>query len=190
MLSLIAVLPFAILAAITLATASDLPVKLEVRAALNSRSANIHLSQPHASLYPFTVTYGACHGSVKQHEQHHTVSEVIERSADRLIWLLPSDISDRGCLSAWSSTSELVGRSRPLKVSKDSRQWTRKHHLDAGTRLSKRASIPMTNASGIDASGPWFDGVAVLEDKQIGAVDATQAKAKRKLLIAALRLHP
>ncbi|KAI4184327.1 MAG: hypothetical protein LQ348_004560 [Seirophora lacunosa] len=178
MLSLIAVLPFAILAAITLATASDLPVKLEVRAALNSRSANIHLSQPHASLYPFTVTYGACHGSVKQHEQHHTVSEVIERSADRLIWLLPSDISDRGCLSAWSSTSELVGRSRPLKVSKDSRQWTRKHHLDAGTRLSKRASIPMTNASGIDASGPWFDGVAVLEDKQIGAVDATQAKAK------------
>ncbi|KAI4117582.1 MAG: hypothetical protein LQ345_002213 [Seirophora villosa] len=178
MLSLIAVLPFAILAPITLTTASDLPVKLEVRAALNSRSANIHLSQPHASLYPFTVTYGACHDSVKQHEQHHTVSEVIEPSADRLIWLLPSDINDRGCLSAWSSTSELVGRSRPLKVSKDSRQWTRKRHLDAGTRLSKRASIPMTNESGIDASGPWFDGVAVLEDKQIGAVDATQAKAK------------
>ncbi|KAL8957799.1 MAG: hypothetical protein Q9193_005021 [Seirophora villosa] len=181
MLSLIAVLAFAILAPITLTTASDLPIKLEVRAALNSRSANIHLSQPHASVYPFTVTYGACHDSVKQHEQHHTVSEVIERSADRLIWLLPGDISDRGCLSAWSSTSELVGRSRPLEVSKNSRQWTRKRHLDAGTRLSKRASIPMTNESGIDASGPWFDGVAVLEDKQIGAVDATEAKAKTYL---------
>ncbi|KAL8972883.1 MAG: hypothetical protein Q9197_002579 [Variospora fuerteventurae] len=178
MLSLFAGLPFGLLASVTLATAIDLPVKLDVRVALNSPSANIHLSQPEASLYPFTVTYGACHKFVKQHEQHHTVSKVVEQGVDRLIWLLPDDISDRGCLSAWSSKSDLVGRSRPLEVNKNSRQWRKKRHLDAGTRLSKRASIPMTNESGIEPNGPWFDGVKLLEDMQIGAVDAVVAKAK------------
>ncbi|KAL8652717.1 MAG: hypothetical protein Q9210_002518 [Variospora velana] len=185
MLSLFAGLSFGILASITLATAIDLPVKLDVRVALNSPSANIHLSQPQASVYPFTVTYGACHTSVKQHEQHHTVSKVIEQGVDRLIWLLPDDITDRGCLSAWSSKSDLVGRSRPLEVNKNSRQWRKKRHLDAGTRLSKRASIPMTNESGIDRNGPWFDGVALLEDEQIGAVDAAQAKAKQIAIVGA-----
>ncbi|KAL8820705.1 MAG: hypothetical protein Q9223_001128 [Gallowayella weberi] len=36
----------------------------------------------------------------------------------------------------------------------------------------------MTGASGIDAEGPWFDGVEVLKQKEISVVNATQAKAK------------
>lgn len=36
----------------------------------------------------------------------------------------------------------------------------------------------MTNASGIDAEGPWFDGVEVLKEKEIGPVSVKQAKAK------------
>ena len=46
-------------------------------------------------------------------------------------------------------------------------------------KLGKRASIPMTNASGIEANGPWFDGVEALRGVEMNAVDATQAKAKR-----------
>jgi hypothetical protein len=54
----------------------------------------------------------------------------------------------------------------------------KKRELDQGARLSKRASIPMTNVSGIDAQGPWFDGVEVLKEKEIGSVSVAEAKAK------------
>lgn len=156
----------------------DLPVKLEIKAALDSRSANVHLSQAHHTLYPFTVTYGSCHSLSNQHEQHHTVSEVFDQGTDRLVWILPDDISTVGCLFAWSSRNELVGRSEPLEVNKFGKQWLKKRHLDLGTRLSRRASIPMTNASGIDAEGPWFDGVVALKEKGISALNAAEAKAK------------
>lgn len=164
----------------TLANAAsrDLPVKLEVKISLNSRSANVHLSEATRSTYPFTVTYGACHTSTGLHEAHHTVATVHEQSTDRLVWILPEDITTSGCLSAWSARHELVGRSEPLTVNKYSRQWKKKRELDQGTKLNKRASIPMTNASGIDAEGPWFDGVEVLKEKEIGAVNAKQAKSK------------
>lgn len=36
----------------------------------------------------------------------------------------------------------------------------------------------MTNASGIDAEGPWFDGVELLKNKEIGAVSVKEAKAR------------
>lgn len=36
----------------------------------------------------------------------------------------------------------------------------------------------MGNVSGIDAQGPWFDGVEVLKEKEIGAVNVAEAKAK------------
>ena len=175
------------LAALSLATASSLtaadrlPVRLEVKTDLNSRLANIHLSQHHQTLYPFTVKYGACHVSNDHREQHHTISEVQEQSTQRLVWLLPDNIYDGGCLSAWSSDEELIGRSEPLRINKNSRQWMRKRSLDQKTRLNKRASIPMNNASGIDAEGPWFDGVELLQEKEIATVDVTQAKAKRNL---------
>ncbi|KAL8677446.1 MAG: hypothetical protein Q9186_006132 [Xanthomendoza sp. 1 TL-2023] len=164
---------FAAAAATSLA---DLPVKLEVKAPLNSRSANIHLSQSHRSVYPFTVTYGDCPTRNGRLASHHTVSTVYHQGTDRLVWLLPDDIASGGCLSAWSSNSQLVGHSRPLAINKESRQWIKKNRLEKGTKLGKRASIPMTSASGIDAGGPWFDGVEVLKQKEISVVDAAQAQ--------------
>lgn len=166
------------LVAFAIAMSKDLPLKLEVKIALDSRSANVHLSEAEHSAYPFTVTYGGCHSSAGQHEAHHTIFTVHEQGHDRLVWILPEDITTNGCLSAWSARHELAGRSQPVKVNKYSRQWMKKRELDRGTRLSKRASIPMTNASGIDAQGPWFDGVEVLKEKEIGSVSVKEAKAK------------
>ena len=39
----------------------------------------------------------------------------------------------------------------------------------------------MTNASGIDAQGPWFDGVEMLKEQEISAVNVKDAKLKSKL---------
>ena len=165
-----------VLTALTVPT--EFPVKLEVKVALNSRSANVHVSEAYPSLYPFTVTYGTCHSSSSKRDAYHTISKVHRQGTDRLIWVLPDDIHTSGCLSAWSSRNELVGMSEPLEVNKYSRQWMKKRHLDRGTRLSKRASIPMTSASGIVANGPWFDGVELLKEKEISAVNVAEAKAK------------
>lgn len=172
-----------------IATSGGLPIRLEVNVALNSRSANVHLSQEGQLAYPFTVTYGACHSSTGQHEAHHTVSTVHAEGVDRLVWVLPEDIATEGCLSAWSAGHQLVGRSEPLNVHKNSRQWMNKRRLDNMAKLSKRASIPMTNASGIDAEGPWFDGVQLLKEKEIGAVSVQQAKAKSRCSFAKFSLR-
>lgn len=178
MLGLSRIALLSLLGTFAIATSNDLPVKLEVKSALDSRSANVHLSEADLVAYPFTVTYGKCHSYTAQHEAHHTLATVHEQGTNRLVWILPEDIDTRGCLSAWSARHELVGRSEHLTVNKYSRQWKKKRELDQGTRLSKRASIPMTSASGIDAEGPWFDGVEVLKEKEIGVVNVKQAKAK------------
>ena len=164
----------------TSATSIHLPVKLEVNIALNSRSANVHVSVSEAqhSVYPFTVTYGKCHYPESRYEAHHIVSKVHGNGTDRLVWVLPEDIDASGCLSAWSLSNELRGTSEALEVNKFSRQWLRKRHLERGSRLSKRASIPMSNTSGIDAEGPWFDGVELLKGTDISEVNVGEAKAK------------
>ncbi|KAL8760740.1 MAG: hypothetical protein Q9184_003098, partial [Pyrenodesmia sp. 2 TL-2023] len=182
-----AILVFGLVAGFGFSVAVDLPVKLDVRRVLDSRSANIHLSHGGDTVYPFSVTYGACDSSKGVYEKHHDVSVVHRQGTDRLIWLLPDDVKSSGCLSAWSPTDELLGRSEPLVTNKNSREWRKKRHLDKGTKLSKRASTPMTSASGIDANGPWFDGVEALKEAQISAVDAAQAKAK-KIVEAGQRL--
>ena len=166
-----------LLAAIAQSTATELPVKLELKATLNSRSANIHLSRSDVSVYPFLVTYGSC-DSPKYSSRLCAIGTVQHQDIDRLVWILPDDISSRGCLSAWSSQDTLIGRSQGLDINKNTKQWRRKRHLEGGIKLGKRASIPMTNASGIEANGPWFDGVEALRGLEVNAVDATQAKAK------------
>jgi len=158
-------------------TSSSLSLKLEVKIALDSRSANVHLSQADDAVYPYTVAYGSCQSSNSHHEAHHNISTVSERLADRVVWILPEDITSDGCLSAWLPYHGLVGRSEPLKVNKFSKQWMKKRDMDQGTRLSRRASIPMSKASGIDAQGPWFDGVELLKEKEIGSVSVGQAKS-------------
>ncbi|KAL8742080.1 MAG: hypothetical protein Q9190_005387 [Brigantiaea leucoxantha] len=160
---------------------NSVALKLGIKTSLDSRSANIHLSEIEQSECPFTVTYGACDSSISQWEAHHTISTVDRHGADRLVWVLPDDVSPDGCLSAWSVRQELVGRSEPLKVNKYGRRWTKKTELDRETKLNKRASIPMTNASGIDAQGPWFDGVELLKEKEIEPVSVREAKAKSNI---------
>lgn len=167
-----------LVAPFNIATSTGLPLKLSVIRPLDSPSANVHIASPATVAFPITVTYGECHPSASQHESHHTISIVASQAHDRLVWIIPEDIPSEGCLSAWSATHELIGRSESLQVYRDSRPWTKKRELDQGRRLSKRASIPMNNASGIDAQGPWFDGVEVLKEKEIGAVSVAEAKAK------------
>ncbi len=167
-----------LIASSTFALSNDLPLKLAVKTSLDSRSANVHITSASNAAYPFTVSYGGCHSSTSQREAHHVISTVKDQDSDRLVWILPEDIPISGCLSAWSAGHELVGRSEPLMVNKYSRPWMKKRELDQGARLNKRASIPMTNASGIDAEGPWFDGVELLKEKEIGAVSVKEAKAK------------
>lgn len=137
----------------TSTTSVDLPVKLEINVALNSQSANVHVHVPETqhSVYPFTVTYGKCQNANGLYEAHHVISNVQGQGTDRLVWVLPDEIETNGCLSAWSLRNELLGTSEPLKVNKGSRQWMQKRHVQKRTRLSKRAGIPMSNASGIDA---------------------------------------
>ena len=161
-----------------IAISNSLPLKVAVKVPLDSRSANVHISSASNIAFPLTVSYGDCQSSSGPHQAHQIISTVPSQDSDRLVWILPEDISAHGCLSAWSARHELVGRSEPLKVDKYSGAWKKKRELDRGTKLSKRASIPMTNASGIDAQGPWFDGVELLKQQEIGPVDVKAAKAK------------
>jgi monoamine oxidase len=51
--------------------------------------------------------------------------------------------------------------------------------------LNELASIPMDNSTGIDVLGPWFDGVALLQNKQPGPVDVKAAKSKEIAIVGA-----
>ena len=178
MMSVKSIWLLSLIATFTNAISNDLPLQLAVKIPLDSRSANVHIYRASNFVHPFTVSYGGCQSLSSQHETHHILSTVPNQDSDRLVWILPDDIPTDGCLSAWSAQHELVGRSEPLQVHKYSKPWMRKRHLHQGSRSSKRASIPMTNASGIDAEGPWFDGVELLKNKEIGSVSVKEAKAK------------
>ena len=153
----------------------NLPLELDVKIALDSRLANIHLSDADPHIYPYTVAYGACNVSSIEDGASHNITTVHNQRGDRVVWILPEDIAPGGCLSAWSAQHELIGRSPPMAIKKSSRQWKNKREL---TSIHKRAGISMSNASGIDAQGPWFDGVELLKDKEIGAVNVQEAKSK------------
>lgn len=43
----------------------------------------------------------------------------------------------------------------------------------------------MNNSTGVDTLGPWFDGVALLKNKQPGPVDVKAAKAKEVAIVGA-----
>ncbi|KAK4096316.1 L-amino-acid oxidase-like protein [Parathielavia hyrcaniae] len=158
------------------AASAGLPVQLETRSALNSRLANVHVAVTRSVEGPITVAYGPCTSS-SIHEAHHVLGETHGSKSEgtRLVWILPEDTKSGGCLSAWTSTGKLAGRSEPQLV-----QGLQKR------RTSKRAAgIPMDNSTGIDVLGPWFDGVALLKDKQPGRVDVEAAKAKEVAIVGA-----
>ncbi|KAL2121798.1 hypothetical protein VTJ04DRAFT_2253 [Mycothermus thermophilus] len=158
------------------AASVGLPVKLDTRSPVTSRLANVHFSTERTIEGPVSVTYGPC-SSTSPLDAHHLVGEVevIKGFSKRLVWVLPEIAETGGCLSAWSSSGTLLGRSVPQELEN--------RHL---RRAQKRAaSISMDGTTGIDTLGPWFDGVAVLKDKQPGAVDVEAAKNKQIAIVGA-----
>ncbi|KAI1340812.1 L-amino acid oxidase [Xylariaceae sp. FL0016] len=160
----------------TLATASSvsLPVRLETRSKLDSRLANIHVSAERDVEGPVQYTYGAC-SNIELRDSHHVIGKSESARDSRLVWILPKDVEAGGCISAWDKHETLVGRSRAQQPQ------VRKRNLQKRGEYS----IVMDNATGIDTWGPWFDGVKLLEDKEIGAVDVAEAKAKEIAIVGA-----
>jgi hypothetical protein len=130
---------------------------------------NIHVKHASPITTDLVFTYGKC-DSVSLDDAHHLIAKVhgddITGDDTRLVWVVPDDVFSGGCVSAWEQ-KHIVGQSAPLSLASI---------IHAG--LSKRDMIPMTNDSGIDAEGPWFNGVTLLKNKEIGAVDAKKAKSK------------
>ncbi|KAJ4288857.1 hypothetical protein N0V88_007187 [Collariella sp. IMI 366227] len=158
------------------AASVGLPVRLETRSAVTSRLANVHLNVDSSVDGPVTVTYGSCTAGSLQ-DAHHALgqTDANKSNSTRLVWVLPEDTESGGCLSAWDSAGGLVGRSKPQTIQNFQKR-----------RAEKRAaSIGMDSSNGIDALGPWFDGVAQLKNKQPGPVDVKAAKSKEIAIVGA-----
>ena len=67
-----------------------------------------------------------------------------------------------------------MGRSEPLVVEEDIQKLRKRR--EGGLR---KRGIAMGNESGIDTSGPWFDGVMLLRSLNLTGVDVKKAKGKR-----------
>lgn len=154
----------------TLATPPRHAIDISVKDATASRAVNIYLRYLEAVPTSHNFTYGDCK-SPDFLDAHHTIATVpFTEPTDnetRLVWVVPEDIHPGGCILAWSENKALIGRSKPLALDK---------LLD--TMITKRDRIPMTNDSGIDAEGPWFNGVSLLKNKEIGPVDVEKVKNK------------
>ncbi|EXJ85440.1 hypothetical protein A1O1_05804 [Capronia coronata CBS 617.96] len=159
--------------------AASLPLHLHVKRAVDSGLANVHISYNEILHSPVAFTYGPCLAKAPG-ESHHLVGRSKSCDHDRLLWKVPEDAPTGHCLSAWDDKQSLVGRSDPIAIAPN-RRTTRR-------RLRKRQedfSIPMDNSSGIDAEGPWFDGVALLQDKEISVVNVQEAKSKEIAIVGA-----
>ncbi|KAF3000329.1 hypothetical protein E8E14_000124 [Neopestalotiopsis sp. 37M] len=154
---------------------SGLPVKIETRSKLDSHLANVHVRYDEAVEGDVTYTYGSC--SAKElRDAHHVVGRSNHRNYDsRLVWLIPKDVTTEGCISAWSADGSLVGRSTSQSFQPNKRAMKKRGEY----------SIAMTNETGIDTLGPWFDGVALLESKNLSAVDVSTAKSKEIAIVGA-----
>ncbi|KAI8239781.1 L-amino-acid oxidase [Colletotrichum sp. SAR 10_96] len=155
-----------------LVAASGLPLKLETRHAVTSRVSNIHLTIEEPVDGSVTFTYGPCRG-VSLDDAHHTIVKSEVRDSQRLVWVLPEDAHSDGCISAWSVSGSLVGRSEPQTL----------HH--SWKRRAAKRSIHMSNETGFDTLGAWFEGVNLLKDKEPAAVDVDAAKSKQIAIVGA-----
>jgi hypothetical protein len=143
-------------------------VTLETRVPLDSNLANIHLSYSQHENFDHDVTYGPCE-SLNRHDAHHDIAHLTDSQSSRVVWFIPEDAESGGCLSAWEGTA-FLGRSKPLELRR------------SDFKKRSEGSIPMTNASGIDTLGPWFDGVALLKEKEVSHVNVEEAKSKSALV--------
>lgn len=168
---------------------AHLPVEIETRTALDSHLANIHLSvrdgaeAAAVARSPLSFTYGSC-AAKREADAHHVIARSTAAAGDgssgsRLVWRIPADAQARGCISAWdAATGALVGRSAPQEMHAE-RSRRRRRSLRA------RGGIHMNATNGFDVHGPWFDGVALLEGKNLSAVDVEKAKAKKVGIVGA-----
>lgn len=156
---------------------ASLPVNLHVSREIDSGLANVHVTYHENVHSEIVFTYGSCKVSTPG-EAHHLVGRAKHCDHDRLLWKIPELTPTGLCLSAWDNKQSLVGRSAPISIAPNAKTTRR--------RLKKRQSdftIAMDNSSGIDAEGPWFDGVALLKNKEISAVDARTAKSKEIAIV-------
>lgn len=157
--------------------ASPLPLRLQTRSTLNTRLANVHVDYDTPVEGSITFTYGLCDAGIEQ-DAHHVVARNSHGLPHRLIWVIPKDAQSGGCVSAWSESGDLVGRSGPQRFHPSGLQ------RDVRKR-DRPESIPMNEDAGIDVWGPWFDGVASLEGKNLSAVDVDVAKSKDIAIVGA-----
>ncbi|OAL36815.1 hypothetical protein AYO20_03870 [Fonsecaea nubica] len=159
--------------------AVSLPVKLHLKRAVDSSLANIHVSYDKPITTEVAFTYGPCKAKTPG-EAHHLVARSNSCDHDRLLWKVPEEAPSGYCLSAWDARQNLLGRSAPVSIAPNAKTTRR--------RLKKRQadfSIQMDNSSGIDAEGPWFDGVVALKNKEISAVNVQEAKSKEIAIVGA-----
>lgn len=155
-----------------------LPIGLHLKRTVDSGLANIHISYNQPVQSEITFTYGHCQAQIPG-EAHHFVGHSTSCDDDRLLWKVPEYAPKGECISAWVG-ERLMGRSSPVPILPNKKTARR--------RLKKRQdrfSIPMDNSSGIDAEGPWFDGVVLLHDKEISAVNVKEAKSKEIAIVGA-----
>lgn len=163
-----------------------LPLILETRTALHTRVANIHVEYKEALQGDVLYTYGSC-DSNSDREAYHTVARNAHGKPHRLVWIIPRDAKSGGCISAWSQDGVLVGRSERQAIRQEGLLKEPNKRDKVGRNLDRRHKdgIPMNSSSGIDVWGPWFDGVAALEGKNLSAVDVKKAKNKEVAIVGA-----
>jgi monoamine oxidase len=98
-------------------------------------------------------TYVGNHELAKRHSTHDS------QRPTKFVWLPPHDAPSTGCLHAFSGET-LVGRSSPISMAR---------------RKQRRSTAA---ADIMDAEGPWFDGVAYLQEKEPGEAFVSSAKSK------------
>ncbi|PGH15680.1 hypothetical protein AJ79_02274 [Helicocarpus griseus UAMH5409] len=158
------------------ASPKPLPIGLEIREELDSSLANIHVSYARPVARSHLFTYGPCQSN-HANDAHHQITKSSDSEADRLVWLIPDDATSDGCLSAWTDDGNvLLGRSEPLKFRKE---------LNGSWGSQRKRGIDMTNSSGIDASGPWFDGVDALRGKNPVPLRVKEIKEKKIAVLGA-----
>lgn len=161
-------------AGVAFALPGNYDIKLETRTALDTGIANIHIEVMTPLANTVDVSYGRCDSLLLTGAHHDIARGVQVLRSSRLVWRVPKDSPRNGCLTAWDSeTGVLVARSTALNLSPKRKRSSQK-------LLKKRDGMPvkMNNASGIDSRGPWFDGVAYLEGRNLTQVDVMEAKSK------------
>jgi monoamine oxidase len=175
------------------AIASSLPIQLQTRGAPTSHLTNIYVKFDQASEGPLFFTYGLCN-SKSRSESHYTIAVTESKSVSRLVWIIPDDSHDNGCISAWTNDNVLVGRSEPQKLHRVRRRNIQKRATGESSSFpcsskadSKAGTGPilMDDDNGIDTLGPWFDGVEHLSKTGLSVLDADAAKEKQIAIVGA-----